>query len=171
LKSDVVAFQSPTGRAVGIGWANEFISRLTSVPPNSSQVITNQNTTLGDNARTFPVNQTLYFDFTHDTNIMGVITALGLTQFAQFLPATGPPPNQQLVVSQMEPFGARMVMEKIECSAPVSQDRSVPLNSTGSATTYIHMLLNQRTVPLGLSYSACENRTDGWCEYGAYLHR
>jgi hypothetical protein len=164
--TDSSAFQSPTGRAVGIGWVNELIARLTDVQPNAT-LITNENSTLDDSAATFPLNQTLYMDFTHDTNIMGVITALGLTQFNQFLPITGAPPNQQLIVSHMEPFAARLVLEKIQCSAPVPANRNG--TTSGSPTSYIHMLLNQRTVPLGASYPACGNRSDGWCEYNAYL--
>jgi hypothetical protein len=100
---------------------------------------------------------------------MGVITAMGLTQFAQFLPPTGPPPDQQLIVSNICPFAARMVLEKIQCSAPINSDRSDPSESATGSTTYMHMLLNQRTVPLGKSYSACGNRSDGWCEFGAFL--
>ena len=61
-----------------------------------------------------------------------------------------------------------MVLEKIKCSAPVSANRSVASKGTG-ITTYMHMLLNQRTVPLGLSYPACGNRTDGWCDYDTFL--
>jgi hypothetical protein len=98
---------------------------------------------------------------------MGIITASGLTQFNQFLPITGPPANQQLIVSHMEPFGARLVLERITCSAPVPANRNG--TATGNATTYMHMLLNQRTVPLGASYPACGNRSDGWCEYKSYL--
>jgi len=145
---------------------NELIARLTKIQPNST-LITNENATLDDSPTTFPLNQTLYFDFTHDTNIMGIITALGLTQFAQFLPVSGPPPNQQLNVSHLEPFAARMVIEKIQCSTPVSPTRCGSM--TGNATTYIHLLLNQRTVPLGVSYPVCGNRIDGWCEFGDYL--
>lgn len=154
IPSNSVAFQSPTGRAVGIGWVNELIARLTGVIPNAT-LITNENSTLDDSAATFPLNQTLYMDFTHDTNIMGIITALGLTQFNQFLPITGPPANQQLIVSHMEPFGARLVLERITCSAPVPANRNG--TATGNATTYMHMLLNQRTVPLGASYPAWES--------------
>jgi len=98
---------------------------------------------------------------------MGVLTALGLTQFAQYLPPTGIPENQQLIVSHMEPFGARMAIEKIQCSSPLDSERTGTI--AGPPTTYIHMLLNQRTVPLGISYSACGDRVDGWCEYNAYL--
>ena len=94
---------------------------------------------------------------------------MGLTQFSQFFPVSGPPAGQQLIVSHMEPFGARLAIEKIQCSAPIPVNRSTPSNITGPPTTYIHVLLNQRTIPLGVSYSECDLRTDGWCEYGAYL--
>ena len=60
-------------------------------------------------AATFPLNQSLYFDFSHDTNIMAIITAFGLRQFNQTLPTTGPPADQQLIVSHVTPFGTRMV--------------------------------------------------------------
>lgn len=160
------AFQSPTGRAVGMGWVNELIARLTGIQPNSS-LITNENSTLDDSPATFPLNQTLYLDFTHDTNIMDIITALGLTQFSQFLPPTGPPQNQQLIVSHLEPFAARLVLEKIQCSVPIPENRTG--TAEGNSTTYMHLLLNQRTVPLGLSYQACGNRSDGWCEYDAFM--
>jgi len=94
---------------------------------------------------------------------------MGLTQFSQFLPATGPPSDQQNVISHIIPFAARLVIEKIECSAPITSDRSGNLTNGTEPTTYIHMLLNQRTVPLGFSYQVCGNRTDGWCEFNAFV--
>jgi hypothetical protein len=127
----------------------------------------NENSTLDDSATTFPLNQSLYLDFTHDTNIANVITALGLSQFSQFLLTKGPPANQQLITSHMEPFAARLVLEKIECSAPIAENRTGAVE--GNATTYTHLVLNQRTIPLGLSYEKCGNRSDGWCEYDAFL--
>lgn len=39
----------------------------------------------------------------------------------------------------------------------------------GNATTYIHLVLNQRTVPLYKSYPECEQRDDGWCELSTVL--
>lgn len=80
-------FQSPTGRAVGIAYVEEVLARL-----NHHVLLTTgtqANITLDDNTSTFPLNQTLYFDFSHDTNIAAVLTAFGLTQFAQFLPSSG----------------------------------------------------------------------------------
>lgn len=80
-------FQAPTGRAVGIGYVQEVLARL------QNHVITSataqDNITLDNNTITFPLNQSLYFDFSHDTNIAAVLTAFGLTQFASTLPTSG----------------------------------------------------------------------------------
>lgn len=94
---------------IGVGWVEELYARLQGHLYNLPAGSTNVNATLDEMNSTFVLNQTLYFDFSHDTNIMSVITAFGLKQFAQPLPATGPPANQQLVVSHLTPFGARMV--------------------------------------------------------------
>lgn len=121
---------------------------------------------------TFPLNQTLYFSFSHDTNIASILTAFGLRQFAQFLPATGPPTTQQMIVSHMEPFGARLDIEIINAPKPVAANRTSAANAytNGSATSYIHFIQNQRTIPLGTSFPECGNRTDGWCELGTFLN-
>jgi len=222
-------FQSPTGRAVGIGYVQEVLAvswPCNGIPcekrsadgehsvckaislqlqiPKTMQVTrsprywmlylltTIHQVTLDSMNSTFPLNQTLYFDFSHDTkyvltlfphyrapnstldSIASILTAFGLTQFAQFLPPTGPPPNQQTIVSHMEPFGARLDIEVITAPHPVSASRTNSSNAytnttTGPETKYIHFILNQRTIPLGASYTACGNRTDGWCELGAFL--
>ena len=164
-------FQSPTGRAVGIGYVQEVLGRL------QGHLITTANTqdniTVDGMNQTFPLNQTLYFDFSHDTNIASILTAFGLTQFDQFLPTTGPPANQQMIVSHMEPFGARLDIEIIDAPHPVSAFRSNQTNAyvpNGAPTKYIHFLLNQRTIPLGVSYPPCGIRTDGWCELNTFLN-
>jgi len=169
-------FAAPAGRAIGIGWVEELYARLQghlyNLAPGSTQV----NTTLDEMNSTFPLNQTLYFDFTHDVNIAAVVTALGLTQFNQTLSASGPPENQQLIVSHMEPFGSRLLFEVIDTPHPVKALRPATNNATtsdyynsGNATTYIHLTLNQRTIPLGVSYPQCGAREDGWCEKSTFL--
>jgi len=82
-------FQSPTGRAVGIGYVAEVVARLQQHVFDMEG--TQANLTLDNNTRTFPLNQTLYFDFSHDTNMGSILTAFGLKQFAQVLPTTGKP--------------------------------------------------------------------------------
>ena len=127
------------------------------------------NTTLDRQPSTFPLNQTLYFDFTHDTNIASVLTALGLTQFAERLPATGPPPDQKLIISHLTPFAARLVVEVIWAPHPVRPRRPAAYDTSAGPTRYVHVLLNQRTIPLHRSHAACEPRDDGWCEFGAFM--
>ena len=163
-------FQSPTGRAVGIAYVQEILARL------QHHVLTTHGTqanlTLDNNTATFPLNQTLYFDFSHDTNIAAILTAFGLKQFAPVLPTSGPPPNQQLIVSHLQPFGARLDIEIIQSPHPVCSSRSNSSSSIyedGDPTTYVHFIINQRTLPLGVSFPECGTRDDGWCEIGAFL--
>lgn len=93
------AFQSPTGRAVGAGYVAEIQARLENhlITKPTAQI----NTTLDSSKKTFPLNQSLYFDFSHDTNIMAILTAFGLTQFAEVLPDDHIRKDRSLIVSHM----------------------------------------------------------------------
>lgn len=161
-------FQSPTGRAVGIGYVVEILARLQHhlITEPTAQI----NVTLDSNVETFPLGQSLNFDFSHDTNIAAILTAFGLTQFAPLLPATHIARDRSLVVSHMEPFGARLDMEIIETPQPLDGKRK---NGTtyneGGATKYIHFIMNQRTIPLGKSFPQCGDRDDGWCELTTFF--
>lgn len=161
-------FQSPTGRAVGIGYQQEILARLQHhvIGTPTAQL----NITLDNNTATFPLDQTLNFDFSHDTNIMSILTAFGLTQFAPVMPATAIQQNRSLIVSHMEPFGARLDIEVIKTPQPVATYRnSSNVYVAGPPTTYIHFVLNQRTIPLGKSFPNCGPRDDGWCEFNTFL--
>lgn len=167
-------FASPTGRAVGVGYVEELVARLQRHLPEPGAGSIAINETLDNNPRTFPPNQTLYLDFSHDTNIFSMLTALGLTQFAEFLPTTGPPANRSLIVSHIVPFAGRFNIEVIKAPRPVLESRShntsvSAYDSKGSETSYIHMLMNQRTIPLGRSISECGQRDDGWCELETFV--
>ena len=126
------------------------------------------NTTLDSSTETFPLNQSLYFDFSHDTNIASILTAFGLRQFADKLPADEYPGEHEFTVSHLTPFGARLDIEIIKAPKPVSPKRDGYLE--GEETKYIHFVLNQRTVPLGKSFPECDvERKDGWCELDTFL--
>lgn len=129
------------------------------------------NTTLDSSPETFPLNQSLYLDFTHDTNIISVLAAMGLTQFRDdpaLSPAAYPGPHS-FTVSHLTPFGARLDMEVIRAPRPVRADRT-GYEEEGGETRYIHFVLNQRTVPLGRSFPQCgADRLDGWCELETFL--
>ncbi|KAL3457134.1 phosphoglycerate mutase-like protein [Aspergillus heterothallicus] len=172
----MTGFQSPTGRAQGIAWVEEFLARVEGHLLETTE--TNANMTLDTNPVTFPVNQNLYLDFTHDAGLIAAITALGLTQFSDFLPTTGPPRNQQFSSSKLVPFAARLNIEIIKAPHQVKAKR--PASTTGSQasnayvpgtkeTTYIHFIQNQRTIPLHRSFKECPERDDGWCELSTFL--
>lgn len=154
-------------RAVGIGYQQEVIARLKNhtLGYSGSQI----NTTLDNNTETFPLNQSLYLDFTHDTNIVSVLAAFGLSQFADKLPNSTYPGPHNFTVSHLTPFGARLDIEIIRTPKPLAADRSGYL-PTGGETKYVHFVLNQRTVPLGWSFPECDiYRVDGWCEFDTFL--
>ncbi|CAK7213269.1 hypothetical protein SBRCBS47491_001745 [Sporothrix bragantina] len=164
-------FQSSTGRAVGIGYQQEVVARLRNhtLGYSGSQI----NTTLDNNTDTFPLNQSLYFDFSHDSNIVSVLTAFGFTQFAQFLPPSTYPGPHNFTLTHVVPFGARLDIEIIRAPKPVRADRAGYVDSDGDdakETKYIHFILNQRTIPMGLSFPECDaSRVDGWCELETFL--
>lgn len=154
-------------RAVGIGYQQEVIARLKNHTLGYSG--SNINVTLDSSTETFPLNQTLYFDFSHDTNIVAVLTAFGLRQFAEELPADKYPGDHSFTVSHVTPFGARLDMEIIKTPKPLKADREGYAEG-GGETRYIHFILNQRTLPLGKSFPECDpKRKDGWCELDTFL--
>ena len=66
----------------------------------------------------------------------------------------------------MRGFGARFDAEIINTPSPLSGSRAGGDSYTaGPPTTYIHFLLNQRTLP----HPACQTRDDGWCELSEFL--
>jgi hypothetical protein len=161
-------FQSPTARAVGIAYVAEVVARLEHHVISSP--FAEVNVTLDNNTATFPLNQSLNFQFSHDTNIMSILTAFGLKQFDTYLPPDRILRNRSLIVSHMEPFGARLDMEIIQTPAPLAGNRSEgTCYEQGGTTKYMHFILNQRTIPLGKSIPACGNRDDGWCELETFL--
>ncbi|KIE03226.1 3-phytase A precursor, partial [Metarhizium majus ARSEF 297] len=164
--SAISGFHSPTGRAVGLGYQQEIMARLKNhtLGYSGSQI----NVTLDNNTETFPLNQSLYFDFSHDTNIVSILTAFGLRQFAEELPAKDYPGDHNFTISHVTPFGARLDMEIIQTPKPLSPNRDGYLR--GGKTKYIHFVLNQRTLPLGKSFPECDaSRRDGWCELDAFI--
>lgn len=106
--------------------------------------------------------------------MFSMLTALGLTQFEDFLPTSGPPEDHQLIVSHIVPFAARFNIEVIKAPRPVRAKRSKDSHASayeekGGETTYVHLLINQRTISLGRSISECGKRDDGWCELETFI--
>lgn len=172
------SFGNPTARARGIGWLNEFQARLTNSTPSEIPQST-QNSTVNANPELFPLDQSLYFDFTHDTVIVNILTALGINIFKTEFQIKDNGATIELnntkdwQTSHIVPFAAHLVFEVIECDKEVPADRWAGNNteSVGNGKTkYIHALLNDRTLPLDQqSIPVCEPRADGWCEFDTFV--
>jgi hypothetical protein len=169
-------FMSPTGRAQGIAWVEEFLARVEGHYVDTPAKLHGANMTLDTNPITFPLNQSLYLEFTHDANIISVLTAFGLSQFDDVLPDTHRPKSQQFSTSKLVPFAGRLNIEIITAPHKVSTKRTSKAGSKSNnyiagtgETKYVHFIQNQRTIPLHASFSLCEYRDDGWCELSTFL--
>lgn len=133
---------NPLGPTQGVGFTNELIARLTGQPVVDE---TSVNHTLdGDsnhnNAATFPLNKTLYVDFSHDNDMTGIFFALGLYNGTKQLSNTTREAALALdgySASWTVPFAARLFVEKMVCAA----------DDTGSEEL-VRVLVNDRVRPL-----------------------
>lgn len=126
---------NPLGPTQGVGFTNELVARLTG---QSVVDHTSVNHTLDDNAATFPLNRSLYADFSHDNDMTGIFFALGLYNDTKQLSNTtreAAPALEDYSASWTVPFAARLFVEKMVC-----QD-------TGSEEL-VRVLVNDRVRPL-----------------------
>lgn len=98
---------------------------------------------------------------------MSILTAQGFTQFSALLPNNTPEDGREMKVSHLEPFSARVDIELIQTPSPLKKHLSY--DTTGGSTTYIHVLINQRTLDLHKQYSQCSALDSGWCELNNFL--
>ncbi|KAJ6164026.1 Phytase [Penicillium chermesinum] len=130
---------NPLGPTQGVGFVNELIARLTQTPVHDH---TTTNSTLdAPGTASFPLNYSIYADFTHDNGLIPIFFALGLYN------GTGPLPRKHAVSAAKAdgfsaawtvPFAARAYIEMMQCSSHRKEDQE-PL---------VRVLVNDRVVPL-----------------------
>ncbi|KAG1816550.1 histidine phosphatase superfamily [Suillus variegatus] len=146
---------NPTAAAQGLGYVQELVSRLTHTPINVWNSSTNS--TLDSSNITFPLNQPIYVDATHDVVISSIVTALNFTSLA----ATGPlptdhiPPHRSYISSQIAPFASQLVAQVLSC--PASEE-----------PTHIRFLLNDGVVPL-TGIHGCTEDANGLCALPSFI--
>ncbi|KAG2154726.1 histidine phosphatase superfamily [Suillus clintonianus] len=146
---------NPTAAAQGLGYVQELVARLTQTPISVWNSSTNS--TLDSNTITFPLNQPIYVDATHDTVISNIITALNFTSLA----ATGPlptdhiPPKRSYIASQIAPFASQLVAQVLSC--PASEE-----------PTHIRFTLNDGVVPL-TGIQGCTEDSNGLCALPSFI--
>ncbi|SCZ95186.1 BZ3500_MvSof-1268-A1-R1_Chr11-2g03339 [Microbotryum saponariae] len=99
----------------GVGWVRELLSRLTRDRSYVEQDTTQVNHTIDSNADLFPLrhDSMMYADFTHDDQLLAVLTLLGFFEDGP-LSTTLPCPMRTFVASKMVPFSGRLVVERIQ---------------------------------------------------------
>lgn len=120
-------FGSPVGAAQGKGYLEEFVARFTQTPIKTWDSTTNS--TLDSSPVTFPLNQSIYADATHEVVVLDTLTALNLTALTGSypLPTDHRDDSYPFVASQVVPFGTHFHIQVMECSdkTPSKQIRFV----------------------------------------------
>ncbi|ORY64777.1 histidine phosphatase superfamily [Leucosporidium creatinivorum] len=124
---------NPLARGQGVGYVNELVARLTGDRTYIEQDTTQINHTLDSDSATFPLDRKIYVDFSHDNLIAPVVSLIGLFNDPP-LNSTHPDPHRRWVFSEIAPFGGRLVVERLSCSAGehvriLSSDAVQPLGS------------------------------------------
>ncbi|KAH8087171.1 phytase [Cristinia sonorae] len=134
------------GPVQGVGYVNELIARLTGTPVQDH---TQTNHTLDSDPTTFPLNRTIYADFSHDNQMIAIFSAMGLFRQSHPLNPTKPDPERDWKASGMVPFSARMVVERLRCGRIPS----------------VRILVNQQVQPLEF----CGGDRNGICSLDAFV--
>ena len=144
-------FMNPEGKAMGLGWVQEFFRRATK--DSFKGPAAEKNMTLDNNSTYFPLDQALYADFSHDTVIMSILTAFNFTQLNDHLDPTKPDPSRKFRASQIVPFGARVAFEIWNCQK----------------TDFLRVKLNEAVIPLDQD-QGCQKRKDGLCKLDDFVN-
>lgn len=144
---------NPLGPSQGVGFANELIARMTKKPVVDE---TSTNHTLDSEQATFPLgdDDVLFADFSHDTQMISILSALGVYNATVPLPASRMGTAEELKgysAAWTVPFGARIYFEKMECD--------------GQDGEFVRILVNDRVIPL----QNCGADEMGRCKLDAWV--
>lgn len=105
-------YGQPLGPAQGVSYINELIARLTTSPVVDS---TQTNTTLDSSPVTFPLDRSIYADFSHDNQMIAIYAAIGLFDVPVPLDPTSKAKreNRGWKTRKMMPLSGRMVVERM----------------------------------------------------------
>ncbi|KZT30678.1 phosphoglycerate mutase-like protein [Neolentinus lepideus HHB14362 ss-1] len=146
---------NPTSAAMGLGWVSEVVARLTQT--RTTEPFAETNVTLNSNPVTFPLNQPIYVDATHDTIISAILTTMNMTSFVRTgpLPTDHIPYDRSYIVSQISPFGSNLVGQVLSCPA-------------SNISTHIRWILNDAVLPL-TGIQGCPDDPNGLCELSTFI--
>lgn len=139
------------GPVQGVGYVNELLARLTNKPVSDE---TQTNHTLDSSPETFPLDRTIYADFSHDNQMIAIYSAMGL--FRQKVPPnpTRPDPFSTWRAAYLVPFSGRMHVERLECD-----------EFLGRKGEYVRILVSEEVQPLEF----CGGDIHGLCTLEAFV--
>lgn len=150
-----VRYGQSLGAVQGVGYVNELLARLTGTPVRDN---TQTNRTLDASPITFPLDRSLYVDFSHDNQMIAIYTAIGLFNQSLPLDPSFPNPERTWVTSLLTPFSGRMVTERLSCESKTVRGRP-------KARTLVRILVNDAVQPLHF----CNGDKDGMCTLDAFV--
>ena len=160
------------GAVQGVGYINELIGRLTNSPPHHGL---QTNKTLLSSQTTFPLNRSMYVDFSHDNLIVAVFAAMRLFQQSNGpLDTTKVTKDRTWITSIMVPFSGHMTVERLSCSprpqslAPSSSRPTKWRNADydhEAKEEYVRIFVNDAMQPLDF----CGAGEDGMCKMDDFV--
>ncbi|OKL56497.1 3-phytase B [Talaromyces atroroseus] len=131
---------NPLASTRGVGYVNEIIARMTKTLPVNDH--TSVNHTLDSDPTTFPLDTTLYADFSHDNAMVSIFDAFGLYNSTAKLSTThvqSAAETRGFSSSWVVPFASRAYFELMQCSPDDDNEEEEQL---------VRVLINDRVVPL-----------------------
>lgn len=152
----ILRYGQPLGPVQGVGWVNELIARLTNSPVQDH---TQSNSTLDSSSATFPLDRTIYADFSHDDQLTAIMSAIGIFKQPGVEPLDPTKPDKRRIwrASTLVPFASRMVVERLDCTTGRGRFKRT--------TPSVRLLVNQEIQPLEF----CGADEHGICTLDAFV--
>lgn len=151
---------SPVAAALGIGWVQELVSRLTKT--RITEFKTSVNQTIVESEMHFPFGQPIYVDAAHDITMASIYVAMNFTNFIRSgpLPSSHIPRKLSYRTDEVMPFAVNLVGQVLSCPA---HDQEAP-----GEPTHIRWVLNDGVLPLS-GIDGCGHHKHGMCELDTFI--
>lgn len=80
-------------------------------------------------------------DFSHDNEMVEILTAMGVLRMDQKLPVTRVPDHKRFILSELVPFGARWAFERVRCGAALQGEGVLSNDHVKGRNTFIRVLI------------------------------
>lgn len=128
---------NPGGIPSGAVWAKAVSELLNKGPSSSSGSFSNTSESVGS----------MYWSFCHDTNVVPVVSALGLAKAKKHLPVDQIAFEPDFISTQIVPMGGHLTVERLKCSSSASPAVANGTIPAGSSSYFVRAIINEAVVP------------------------